>query len=343
MAAMAPNTPLGDYCVDNLNEPDPHYCRISGTSMSTPHVSGIAALVWSAFPTLTNCQVRAVLRESAAERGAAGFDERYGHGLLDAKVAYDLAAAGSYPDAATCAPVAPSCSVTSPAVGQRFGGQQAITVATSGSADVVGVDLVVDDGHVFTLAPQGDGTFGGTFDVSVVSDATHRILARCADAQGHVGADARSVLFDSVPDPTVDITSPANDALIVGTATVSVHAVSNAGLPLKVEVRINDEGWIDISGTRNNDTYTYNWRAFEDSAVSEVRARATDAGGSTTATIVVRQVLSIHFVSQWRQCWTDLLNGGRCCMESPTGLDVFDRRIFDATSGGSGSQFSCFQ
>lgn len=66
------------------------YARLDGTSMATPHVSGVAALVWSARPSLTAAQVRALLQDSAMELGAPGRDNIYGYGLVQAKKAMDL-------------------------------------------------------------------------------------------------------------------------------------------------------------------------------------------------------------------------------------------------------------
>jgi len=41
--------------------PNNSYATMSGTSMACPHVSGAAALIWSANPTLTNADVKALL------------------------------------------------------------------------------------------------------------------------------------------------------------------------------------------------------------------------------------------------------------------------------------------
>jgi serine protease len=71
------------------------YSAFNGTSMATPHVSGVAALVWSYNPSWTNAQIRDALRKSAQDLGAAGRDNEYGHGLVQAKAALDfLTAAG---------------------------------------------------------------------------------------------------------------------------------------------------------------------------------------------------------------------------------------------------------
>jgi hypothetical protein len=69
---------------------DQDYASWSGTSMATPHVAGVAALVWSHFPACTNHQIRGVLIKSAEDLGAANCDHDYGFGLVDAKAAYDL-------------------------------------------------------------------------------------------------------------------------------------------------------------------------------------------------------------------------------------------------------------
>jgi subtilisin family serine protease len=66
-----------------------NYAYFDGTSMATPHVSAVAALVWSYFPTCTGSQIRTSLDNSALDLGAAGRDTKYGYGLVQAKAAYD--------------------------------------------------------------------------------------------------------------------------------------------------------------------------------------------------------------------------------------------------------------
>ncbi len=61
-----------------------------GTSMATPHVSGVAALIWSANPSWTNVEIRNALTGSALDLGSAGKDNYYGYGLVQAKSALDL-------------------------------------------------------------------------------------------------------------------------------------------------------------------------------------------------------------------------------------------------------------
>ena len=70
--------------------PGNNYASWSGTSMATPHVAGVAALVWSYFPECSNNQIRNALLRSARDRGSNGCDSQYGWGVIQAKAAYDL-------------------------------------------------------------------------------------------------------------------------------------------------------------------------------------------------------------------------------------------------------------
>ncbi len=74
------------------------YFRLSGTSMATPHVAGVVALMISARPELRYAQIRRILRVSAADIGPPGRDRSTGAGRLDALAAVSRAAAAPPPD-----------------------------------------------------------------------------------------------------------------------------------------------------------------------------------------------------------------------------------------------------
>lgn len=87
--------------------PDPYaygcgigcYNVLSGTSMATPYVSGVAALMLQANPSLTPAQIKQIIAETAQDRLTAGKDVAYGDGLIDALAAVKRAmgyADGSY-------------------------------------------------------------------------------------------------------------------------------------------------------------------------------------------------------------------------------------------------------
>jgi len=60
------------------------YAIASGTSMSTPMVSGVAALVRAAHPTYTDDKVQDALLKTAKDLGKLGYDTSYGWGRVDA-------------------------------------------------------------------------------------------------------------------------------------------------------------------------------------------------------------------------------------------------------------------
>ncbi|EJK45092.1 hypothetical protein THAOC_36311, partial [Thalassiosira oceanica] len=72
--------------------PNDGYGTKSGTSMATPHVSGVAAWLISLFPNCNANQIRNAMLNSVREppRDADGWDKLYGHGIVDAGAAYSL-------------------------------------------------------------------------------------------------------------------------------------------------------------------------------------------------------------------------------------------------------------
>ena len=60
----------------------------SGTSMAAAFVSGAAALLFAAQPSITAAQVRDVLQRTATDIGAPGRDTTFGHGLVNLVAAF---------------------------------------------------------------------------------------------------------------------------------------------------------------------------------------------------------------------------------------------------------------
>ena len=58
------------------------YGLFSGTSLSAPHVTGVAALIWSYNTNLTNEELRAKLANDAIDLGEEGKDDYFGYGLV---------------------------------------------------------------------------------------------------------------------------------------------------------------------------------------------------------------------------------------------------------------------
>jgi len=63
------------------------YYWYQGTSMSTPHVSGVAALLLAQDSTRTPDDIRNILQTTAEDKGTTGWDQYYGWGIVDAYAA----------------------------------------------------------------------------------------------------------------------------------------------------------------------------------------------------------------------------------------------------------------
>jgi serine protease len=129
------------------------YEYYDGTSMATPHVSGVAALVWSNFLDKTNADIRAALQNTAEDLGAAGRDNSYGYGLVRARAAYD-SLSGS-----TTEPPPPSGEFTLSVAKSKVKGKNYADLTWSG-ASTTNVIVNRDGAAIATTANTGSYTDG---------------------------------------------------------------------------------------------------------------------------------------------------------------------------------------
>ena len=64
-----------------------NFGTLDGTSMATPLVTGLAALMWSRHPGFTNQKIKDCLCSSAVKLGAGSFDNAWGNGRVNAEAA----------------------------------------------------------------------------------------------------------------------------------------------------------------------------------------------------------------------------------------------------------------
>ena len=139
--------------------PGSGYEAWDGTSMATPHVSAVAALIWSANTGWSNAQIRNALQQTALDLGSVGRDNTYGFGLVQAKSALDYLQGGTTPNTPPTASFTYSCT-----------GLTCEFTSTSGDSDgtIVGQAWNFGDGTSST-APNPSKIYaaGGTYSVSL--------------------------------------------------------------------------------------------------------------------------------------------------------------------------------
>ena len=136
------------------------YGFLSGTSMATPAVAGVAALVWSNHPSCTGTQIRDALKATAEDQGATGRDDNFGYGIVKAKAADD------YLNANSCGSTPPPPPTGFALTGSRSrGGKQADLSWTGGTTS--NVDIYVNGSLNTTTANDGSASFSVTKNVTV--------------------------------------------------------------------------------------------------------------------------------------------------------------------------------
>lgn len=160
------------------------YAYFSGTSASTPFVAGLAGLILSKNPGLTNADVAAAIRAGAVDLGPSGWDEKYGWGRIDAAKAL-AAVAGTAPEP-TPEPepdtVAPVVAVTSPSSGATV--SRTITVKASATDDVgvTRVDVYVDG---VLIGSDSSAPYEVDWNTTRVANGSRVITAVAYDAAGN--------------------------------------------------------------------------------------------------------------------------------------------------------------
>jgi cell wall-associated protease len=67
------------------------WTRMSGTSMATPHIAGVASLALEANPLLNEEALEEILSTTALARVSKGRNNRYGNGIVQADKAVEKA------------------------------------------------------------------------------------------------------------------------------------------------------------------------------------------------------------------------------------------------------------
>ncbi|WP_440055220.1 S8 family serine peptidase [Pseudoalteromonas sp. T1lg65] len=167
-AALEDRSALMNATSATINIGTSDYGYMSGTSMATPAVAGLAALVWSNHPSCTGEEIRSAFKATAEDQGAAGKDPYFGYGIVKAADANAyLTANGCSGDDNGGTDPTPTIELSASAYKQR--GDKYVDLSWVGAAtsqvDIYrnGSQIVTtsnDNSHTDIISGKGGGTYG---------------------------------------------------------------------------------------------------------------------------------------------------------------------------------------
>ena len=258
------------------------YATVSGTSLSSPIVAGVAGLMIAANPALTPALVTQLLEETAA--GSGSYDPSFGYGRVDASAAVSAAAGYTAPADTT----APTVAMTAPLDGAIVSDTAVVAVTADDNVGVVKVDLYVDGVYFVgdTAAP-----YSFAWDTTTLANGPHTLQAVASDAANNSASTVPIVVTvsntppDTTP-PVVSIAAPAAGATVSGTAAVSATATDNGGVA-KVELYIDGA----LYATDAAAPYAFSWNTTTSGNGSHtLQVAATDAAGNVATSAVAVMV-----------------------------------------------------
>jgi bacillopeptidase F len=239
------------------------YASFSGTSMASPHVNGVVALMRQANPEISVDDVKQIIYNTAVDLGTAGKDNDYGWGMIDAFEAVQLASGDILffsfpagrpdvidPNGGTVIPVV----VTGPAIPQPGTGTLhlstggpftaiAMTETAPGEYDAVfpAVACLADVQYYFSVDAESGDTFFNPFDAPVGTYSAEAFSGVELSFRDHFGNDLGWTVQDDIglttgtwergipiPNSVCDRGNPGDDADESGWCYLTENSSANA-------------------------------------------------------------------------------------------------------------------
>ena len=269
------------------------YGTWNGTSFASPITAATAALVWSANPQLTHVEVLDILKNSADDLGAVGFDNTFGHGRINANNA--MLEALNYQSTLDTEP--PSVTLTSPGNNQTVSGSVTISAAANDNVAVAKVEFRVNGA---LLATDTTLPYTTTWDASSSGNGYYTVEVMAFDGSGNISpADTAQVFVEEpvvdepvVKDPIVD--EPADEVadslppIVTITAPSSGATLDNKGVFVQalasdengvVEMKVFVDGQLESTQLANEIKWRWNTRKMSKGEYA-LRVEAKDPSGN---------------------------------------------------------------
>ena len=249
-----------------------------GTSFSSPIAAGVAALVLSLKPALSNSALVSLLEQNSDDLGAPGWDPYFGYGQVDAYKA--VTAAMSSVDT-----IPPSVLITSPANNGTVTGTIQVQGSVTDNVGVTKIQFYVDGQLVASAASS---PFAISWNTANSANASHTLTVNASDAAGNVGSAfvtvsvSNPIVVDTTP-PAATITNPLNGTTVTGVVNITVSATDNVAV---AQVSIYVDGVLKC--TDATAPYTCSWNTKKVSPGSHtITATAWDKAGNMASALAI--------------------------------------------------------
>ncbi|GJQ24338.1 hypothetical protein BIY37_03800 [Candidatus Brocadia sapporoensis] len=215
----------------------------SGTSFSSPITAGLAALILSVNPALTNSQVVAIMTGNADDLGSPGFDIYYGYGRINVYKSV-VAAKNTLPQRISALP---AVSISSPLYNTEVNNTTVVHVSATDNAGISKVELFINGALYATGTTE---PFDFSWDTKSYPDGIYSLEARAYDSSENMGKSEEIVVSVSNPvdttAPLLSILYPIDHAVVSGTTTVGISVTDDIGVS-KVELYIEGTRYAEIT------------------------------------------------------------------------------------------------
>ena len=254
------------------------YSSACGTSFSAPIAAAVGALVLSVNPSLTPAQVTSILKQSADDIGAAGWDPTYGAGRVNAARAVSQAGGGTQT-------TTPTVTFQSPTNGSTVSGTTMVQVSATDSTGIASVSFYADSVLVGTNTVS---PYTWTWNTTSMSNGGHTLQAIARNAGGNSATATSSVnvsnaVADTTP-PSVSFQWPSGGVTLSGSVTVQASATDNVGV---ASVSFYVDGVLKGTDTASPYTFVLNTTTLSNGTHTLAVVAKDGAGNSATASTSV--------------------------------------------------------
>ena len=231
------------------------FANVSGTSFSTPQVSGLASLILSIYPDATNEEVYSLIRQGAKPLGG-GYNEQTGYGLIDVEKTLKLASAIAPPVTSDPTPTTPQpLCTTSPVITLMGFMELKLTVG----------DNYVETGYTAVDCSGNDitGNVNVAGSINTSNAGIYVLSYNVTDIYGNTAKASRTIIIESkqvemIP-PTITVAGSNPVLLHLNSGTPYIEqgakAIDSDGKDISKDVEI-----IGVPDRYNEGVYTITYR-----------------------------------------------------------------------------------